>query len=350
MSNASRGSSHEKCDFYDNTLPVKSSLILAFALVLLLNVVGNILIVITVRKRRELRKTVNYFIVNMAVSDLLYPLTDIPKNLAKIASSSNKWHIIGGKGLVFCKMTYYMGHVSISVSVASLIWIALDRFVAVVLPMKAHLISTKFRKYAIVSTWIVAMVINLTDLFKYELEYKDKKTVCKSMRNVPSLFIDKKTHIYLFHILPMIVLALLYSVIAVMLRVQDKMLGAAPENRSDYRKRHAFKMCLCILAVFYICSLPTLLRNISEEYDFHWPCYVKKPMLFIGEVMFYLSSSLNVVICFTFVESYRRGLRQIVTLWLNSCMCKRPRMRNKETDKKDGIILQSIKFKNADGS
>ena len=115
---------------------------LVISLILLPSLIGNTLLITIVFKRPELRNTVNYFIVNMAVSDFVFPLLSIPVRLAAIVSSSWQWHIEGMSGLIFCKFYVFVERVSLAVSGQSLCWIALDRFVAVVFPMKVHLISS----------------------------------------------------------------------------------------------------------------------------------------------------------------------------------------------------------------
>ena len=147
---------------------VKISLMVVLSIICFLSLVGNTLIIITVYKRPELKKTVNYFIVNMAVSDFVFPLTAIPASLAELLSSSWQWPIGGTAGLILCKLRNYVMAVSLTVSIESLVWIALDRFVAVVWPMKVHLITSKFRCFAIASTWIVALMVNSTDLYLSE--------------------------------------------------------------------------------------------------------------------------------------------------------------------------------------
>jgi len=47
--------------------------------------------------------------------------------------------IAGIEGAIFCKLKNFLQRVSLAVSVGSLVWIAIDRFVAVVLPIKVHL-------------------------------------------------------------------------------------------------------------------------------------------------------------------------------------------------------------------
>lgn len=310
--NISEDLNNTTCDIFDNSLPVKTGMILAFSIIFLSGLVGNILIIMTVCKRQELQKTVNYFIVNMAVSDFVFPLTAIPVGLIAIATGSQQWYVGGTAGLAFCKMQTYLGHVSVFVSLVSLVWIALDRFVAVVLPMKVHLISWKFRAFAIATTWILSVVINSLDLYTYGLTEENKVTICKYQNNeVFSFMNDGKVHVYVLHVFPLFVLTILYCVIVVVLRKQDKRLGSSGMHKKDQRKQKAMKMSLCVIAAFCICNLPLTLENIFQDYKVKIPCKWSKPFSFIADIMFYLSSAINPIICFLFVGSYRRGLREL---------------------------------------
>ena len=68
----------------------------------------------------------------MAISDFAFRLTGIPLKLVETVSGSRQWPISDTLGLITCKLKWYFKDVSITVSVESLVWIALDRFVAVV--------------------------------------------------------------------------------------------------------------------------------------------------------------------------------------------------------------------------
>lgn len=147
-SNESSSLQNATCNAHlDDFFPVKIVRIILYSVILVFSLVGNALIITIVRKREELRNTINYFIVNMAVSDFVYPLTVIPVQLTQLATSSCQWRIAGTAGVVFCKLIKFLEDVSISVSIQSLVWIAVDRFVAVVLPMKVPLISSRFRAF-----------------------------------------------------------------------------------------------------------------------------------------------------------------------------------------------------------
>ena len=344
FTNTSSSQENEACNILDNSLPVKTGQIMTFSIILLSSFVGNILLIITVYKREELRKTINYFIVNMAVSDLVYPLTAIPVELTQIATGSGQWPIRGVAGLIVCKLENFLQHVSAFVSVESLVWIALDRFVAVVFPMKAHLISSRFRAFAIASTWIVAMVINSSDLYAYGLVQTSTETFCSHLNTAVFSFMnDGKVHVYVVHIAPLITLTILYCAVAVTLRRQDKSLRCAVVRQKYQRKRQAIKMSFCVMTAFCICNLPMALFNIVQESEIPMSCALKKPFSFLSDLLFFLSSTVNPIICFSFVASYRRGLKEISNASLGSCCSRRSARRNIETDRQDDMSLRRIR-------
>ena len=325
FSNESFTKGDESCDIFDVSLPVKITKIVLFSIILLSSLVGNSLIVIIIYKRENLRKTTNYFIVNMAVSDFIYPLQAIPFSLVEMVSGTSQWPIGGTAGLILCKLGTYLRRVSATVSVESLVWIAVDRFIAVVLPMKAHLISSRFRAFAIGSTWIVAMVINCSDLYAYELTKKNHDLVCEASYDPTSTFITyaEKVRPTLIHIAPLPIMTILYCVIVKTLRRQDKALNCrSTKNQMALRKQRAIKMSVCIMIAFYICILPMLLLKLAlfSKHEKEMSCSLFSGLAFAAYLMFYLSSTTNPIICMAFVQSYRRGMTEICQPLWHKCV------------------------------
>ena len=241
------------CENWTAIFAVKISQMVVLSIILFFSLVGNTLLIITVYKRPELKKTVNYFIVNMAVSDFVFPLTVIPVSLAELSSSSWQWPVGGTAGSILCKLRNFVMAVSLTVSIQSLVWIALDRFVAVVWPMKVHLITSRFRSFAIASTWIVALTVNSPDLYLSELLKDNGRIRCSEDKTSLSFLVIGYVRFVVFYIAPMILITILYCAIAVTLR---KMLQCTTVQHNNHKKRHAIKMSLCIVGLFYVFFLP----------------------------------------------------------------------------------------------
>ena len=255
FSNVSFIQQNPSCENLEATFPFKISQMVIFSITLFLSLVGNTLIIIVVYKRPHLRKTVNYFIVNMALSDFVFPLTTIPVCLAEASSSSWQSLIDGTAGSILCKLRNFLVSVSLTVSIQSLVWIALDRFVAVVWPMKVHLIMSRFRSFAIASTWIAALTVNSVDLYSSELMKENGNIRCGKDRTSLLFIAISYVRLSFFAFAPIVLIMILYCAIAVTLRKQDKMLQCTTgRNRNDHKKRQAIKVSLCVVGLYSIRS------------------------------------------------------------------------------------------------
>ena len=104
----------------------------AYCLVFLVSLAGNTVIGIIVFKKKTMRKPINFLIVNMAMSDLLFPIFVIPGEIQRLYIDS--WLIGGPLGQALCKLVPFVLDVSLGVSIQSLNLIAVGRFRAVVYP------------------------------------------------------------------------------------------------------------------------------------------------------------------------------------------------------------------------
>ena len=323
-----------------STATEKIAKVCAFCLILLGSIFGNTFIIIIVYKHRDLRKTINYFIVNMAVSDLFFPLIVIPVQITAYMTGSWHWNIHGILGTIFCKLFFFLSKVSLVVSSQSLVWIAIDRFVAVVFPMKLELISEKIRAIAIISTWMFATVLNFPSLLNWGLVKNGNNTDCA---DTGSVFTNQGASGALFWLhwsfsfsFPLLLSAALYTVIAISLNRQNKALVETATNvqrNSLKKRRRAIQMSVVIVVMFYICVIPTTLYNFVV-YSGTPSCAFLRLFVFLADFLLYTSSTVSPVICLSFVQSYRRGLRNIL------CPCDR--MRNSKMAKLEQITSKRM--------
>ena len=333
-----------ECVFASDSTEEKTSKLWAYYVILLGSFFGNVFLIAIVYKNRDLHKTINYFIVNVAASDLVFPLIVLPLHIGQMQADSQHWPINGLSGLMFCKLSFFAGLVSIQVSAQSLVWIAVDRFVAVVFPLKLGLISKKIRTIAIVSTWIFAGFLNSPSLIVAELVVIGNDTVCKEINYSESFFSDQEANTTYFwlqltflFIGPLLFITILYIAIAVALKRKNNALAnnAPDEKRNPMRnRRQAMRMAVVIVVLYYVCVTPHTLLHLL----IYWrtSCAFQRELLLIASFSIYSSPVVNPTICLTFVRSYRRGLRNIL------CPCGR--MPDKKITKPRGqITLKKMK-------
>ena len=335
------GQQNSTCISVDSTAE-RISKLCAYCVILLGSLFGNMFIIIIVHKNRDLRKTINYFIVNMAVSDLLFSLIIIPREITVLVNKSLHWHVAGMLGSIFCKFSYFASSVSVFVSVQSLVWIAIDRFLAVVFPIKLGIISGKIRTKAIVSTWILAGVFYFPFLITSGVVEHGNETFCSLSKQ--SIF-PKETvdgyfwlHLTIRFLAPLVLLTVLYSAIAITLKGKRKDLEDTspnvPGQRYLKKRRQATQMAVVILVMFYICVIPyTVVHFLFPLGRF---CAFRRLFQYLANLMFLSSSIVNPVICLSFVETYRRGLKNIL------CPCGRSQNTNLVA-RREQVTLKRVK-------
>ena len=338
------GQSNLPCGLYvPHSTAERISFIFLYCVNLMGSFFGNIFIVIIVYKHRDLRKTINYFIVNMAVSDLIFPLIVIPVNIFGLATESWHWRVSGILGSIFCKLFHFSSALTLHVSTQSLVWMAIDRFVAVVFPIKLGLISPKIRTTAIVSTWIFAALFNSPSLIIADVAVHDNKNAfCLNTGENPDVWgAISFAQLVLLFIAPSVVITVLYTAIAITLKRQNRALTDNAQNlqrHSEKKRRQAIRMAVIIVALFYICVIPSTVLLYFAPY-WSLSCASQRLFFSLASFAFSLSSILNPIICLSFVESYRRRLQNILCPCTNmpdNMAVKRERVAQQEVENLSG--------------
>ena len=166
------------CSSQLNSTAGKVGQTFAYCLILVLSLVRNTSLGIIVYRTQTMRKPINYFITNMAMSDLLNSIFLFPHKIALLYMEQS-WLVGGGFSQALCKFLPFLSDMSTIVSVQSLILIAVDQFGAVLFPLRSPLITPRLCPFFILATWVVAMAYHAPYLFVHKLvEYRGKLT-CK---------------------------------------------------------------------------------------------------------------------------------------------------------------------------
>lgn len=170
----SNGSNHSQILVPE--LNVVKAVVLGFVLggLILFAVVGNILVILSVVCHRNLRTVTNYFIVNLAVADLLISAIVLP--FSAILEILDRWVF----GRVFCNIWAAVDVLCCTASIMSLCVISVDRYIGVSYPLRYPTIITKRRALlAVMLLWVLSIIISIGPLFGWKEPAPEDETICK---------------------------------------------------------------------------------------------------------------------------------------------------------------------------
>ena len=295
----------------------------AFCVLFVVSLTGNSLIGLIVYKTKTMRKPINFFIVNMAMSDLLFPIFLFPWKITEL-QARGFWLISGPLGQALCKLAPFLTEVSLGVSVQSLVLIAVDRFGAVVFPLRSPLISTKLCRFFILATWIVAIAVHSPYLFAFQLAENQAGLACFGWWNEEfgaensSLANYFLAFLIVIIYIPLVLIAILYLAILLKLKSQ-KIPGEQAVNareRRAKRERNVLKMSIAIVLVFAICWLPLSTNLFLFYFQTNSTIISSCGFQYFGSISFFLAFSncaVNPCICFIFSGNYRQGLKNLLS-------------------------------------
>ena len=256
----------------------------------------------------------------MALSDLLYPIFVLPWRLSNLHTSYS--FLIGGQlSQALCKLVPFFSNVSIIVSSQNLILIAVDRFGAVVFPLRSPLIRSKLCPFFILATWIVAVAVNSPYLFAIEIVEYPEGTWC--VAKWKKVFGESSSHasfVLAYHILfiyiPVMLLVILYSIIFIKLKTQVHPGEQSTNNQRQQkrRNRNVLQMSIAIVTVFVLCWLPYNTNHsiiIYQDSSALFSC----SFLIYWYVTYFLVHAycaINPINCFMFSSNYLQGVKRLI--------------------------------------
>ncbi|XP_011866284.1 PREDICTED: orexin receptor type 2-like isoform X2 [Vollenhovia emeryi] len=277
-------------------------LIAMHSVVFVVGLIGNALVCMAVYRNHSMRTVTNYFIVNLAVADLLVLLICLPPSV--LWDVTETWFL----GLKLCKAVPYLQTVSVSISVLTLTFISIDRWYAICFPLRFK--STTARaKTAIIVIWMISLLFDVPELLVLHTVPSNSRvptvlfTQCVwswSRESQTTFTIVKLIFLYT---MPLLFMSVAYwQIVRVLWRsdipghnLSTRVYhsteiplsgGGNPEGQLRSRRKAA-KMLVAVVITFAICFFPVHLLSIlrctmalpSNQWTIamsliaHWLCY-----------------------------------------------------------------------------
>ena len=254
----------------ENTL-----LIFAYSVLSVTAIFGNSLVVYVILKNKRLHTPTNFFLANLAVSDLLVTCLNVPFNIMRHVMYD--WPF----GETLCHLVNFSLMVSVYVSTYTLTSIALDRHRVVLKPLSARM-SKSLAAGLLVSIWVLAVLLSLpfgiyTTVEDFPLILKQDGVPvisvarrCRTDYPAPSSRFEQYltvATIVLQYVLPLALIGVAYGRIVQSLWSRTHV-GAVTANQQRWQaraKRKSIKLLIAVVVVFAMCWLPLNLYHLLTD-------------------------------------------------------------------------------------
>uniref|UniRef100_UPI00398ED5DE neuropeptide Y receptor type 1 n=1 Tax=Pristiophorus japonicus TaxID=55135 RepID=UPI00398ED5DE len=300
-------------------------LALVYSAILLLGVLGNLLLITIIMKQKEMHNVTNILIVNLSVSDLLISIMCLPFTF--VYTFMDHWIF----GAAMCKLNSMIQCISITVSIFSLVLIAVERHQLIINP-RGWRPNNKHAYLSIAIMWALALLTSLPfpffhiltdEQFKIDPKYAKEfagKYLCldpwpsENQRLVYTTFL-----LVMQYFAPLCFIFICYFKIYIRLRRRKNMMDKIRENkyRADENRRINI-MLISIVVAFAVCWLPLNIFNAVFDWNYEVINNCHHNLVFsICHLAAMLSTCTNPIFYGFLNKNFQRDLRSI----LRYCKC-----------------------------
>ncbi|XP_013922884.1 PREDICTED: neuropeptide Y receptor type 4-like [Thamnophis sirtalis] len=248
-------------------------LIVAYSILIAVGLTGNLCLVCVIVQQKEMRNVTNIFIANLSFSDILVSLVCMPVTV--IYTLMDHWIL----GEVVCKVSPFVQCVSVTVSILSLVWIALERHQLIINPT-GWKPAANHAYMAVGLTWVVACGISLPFLsftvltnepfqnLSLPFDSLANHLVCVERWPSDQHRLTYTTFLLLFqYCLPLLLILACYFRIFLRLQHRKDMVERAKDGSRATSHRKVNIMLACIVVAFAACWFPLMFFNALYDWD-----------------------------------------------------------------------------------
>ncbi|KAM4821716.1 C-C chemokine receptor type 1-like [Thomomys bottae] len=275
-----------------------------YSLVFIIGLVGNILVVLVLLQNRRLRNMTSIYLLNLAVSDLLFLVT-LPFWINY--KLRDNWIF----GDIMCKLLSMLYYLGLYGEIFFIMLLTIDRYLAIVhavFALRARTVT--FGLVTSLITWLIAFLASLPGLYFSRTQQEFQHHTCSLYFPIDSLrfwrqFQALKLNVLGF-VLPVLVMIICYTgIIHILLR------------RPNEKKAKAVRLIFAIMIIFFLFWSPynlSILVSAFQESLFTQLCEQSRQLdlaIQITEVIAYSHCCVNPIIYVFVGERFRKYLRQL---------------------------------------
>lgn len=306
---------------YELPWQLKTAWGVVFGAMLLVAITGNSIVLWIVLAHRRMRTVTNYFLLNLSVADLLMSSLNCSFNFIFMLNSD--WPF----GAVYCTINNFMANMSVASSVFTLVAISLDRYIAIVHPLR-HRTSRKKARLFLLIIWALSCVLAAPCLMYSTVMTKryhngKTRTVCYMLwpdgRYPTSMadYIYNLVFLILTYGIPMLIMIVCYSLMGRELW-GSRSIGEHTERQleSMKSKKKVVRMFIIVVTIFAICWLPYHLFFVYAYHNNQMTSSSYVQQLYLGFYWLAMSNAMvNPIIYYWMNSRFRIYFQEII------CFC-----------------------------
>lgn len=257
------------------SFPVVFLLITAYAVVTTVGLFGNLCLIVIIKRQKEVQNVTNILIANLSLSDVLICIMCIPVTVAY--TLMDYWIF----GEAMCKISSFVQSISVTVSIFSLVLIAIERYQLIVNP-RGWKPNISHAYWGIIFIWFLSLVISIPFLIFHQLTdepfkhlsfhsdfYKNKAVCIEAWPSVTERLIFTTSLLVFQYCLPLGFIFICYLKIFVCLRRRHSKIDRMRENESRLSENKRINMILIsIVVTFAACWLPLNIFNVVFDWNY----------------------------------------------------------------------------------
>lgn len=296
--------------------PVASILyIILELLIAMFSVLGNVLVCWAVCLNSNLQSITNFFVVSLAVADIAVGVLAIP--FAIVISTGFCSNFYG------CLFIACFVLVLTQSSIFSLLAIAIDRYIAIKIPLRYNSLVTGQRAQGIIAIcWVLSIIIGLTPMMGWHKLSESANSTCPPGL-MKCLFEEVVVMEYMVYfnffacvLIPLLLMLAIYLCIFMAARHQLKLMEVkavhGEKSRSTLQKEvQAAKSLAIIVGLFAVCWLPL---HIINCFTLFCPQCERPPLwiMYVAIILSHANSVINPFIYAYRIREFRQTFRKII--------------------------------------
>jgi allatostatin A receptor len=292
------------------TLIVSIIVPILFGIIIVIGLIGNALVVVVVSANKQMRSTTNLLIINLAIADLLFIIFCVPFTASDYVLTY--WPF----GDVWCRIVQYLIVVTAHASVYTLVFMSLDRFLAVVHPIKSMSVRTEHHALMAIGVLWVVIVVSAVPVYYTHGErhydfFNEEHIVCIFLNEEYQWAVFQISFFVTSFVLPLALICGLYLCI-----LKRLWRGVAPGGRvsaeSRRGKKRVTRMVVIVVVTFAFCWCPIQIILVLKSLNMYEITTFSVMTQIISHVLAYMNSCINPILYAYLSENFRKAFRKVI--------------------------------------